>query len=147
MHAQPWRLLVLAFLCLIVIFWFQTSIDSIAGRLDKMKPDEHHFEDYKRGLSLVNNLVGAFAGALIGTAITNRAMLLNSVKLKELKVREEKCQIMFMEAEEIKTELNNQNIVLSAQVIMQKHKLRMRLLDEYITEMNDIRKEEKSLRI
>lgn len=145
MHAQPWRLLALAFISLIMTFWFQTSIDSLAATLDALKPNERHLEDIKLSLSLVNTVVGSFSGALIGTAVTNRAMHLNSKKLKELKTREERCKATFLQAEEIKLELADVTNTLNHEEFMKKHKLRERLLAEYIDELHEIRDEEEEL--
>lgn len=145
MHSQPWRLLALAFIALIVTFWFQSSIDNLAAILNKLKPEERHFEDIKLSLSLVNTVVGAFAGALIGTAVTNRAMHLNSRKLKELKAREERCKATFARAEKIKAELASPSTELSHEEFMKIHKLRERLLAQYIDELHDIRDEEDKL--
>lgn len=145
MQAQPWRLLALAFIALIMVFWFQTSIDSLAATLDALKQNERHFEDIKLSLSLVNTVAGAFAGALIGTAVTNRAMHLNSKKLKELKVRGERCKSTFLKAEEIKVELANPATLISHEEFMKKHKLREKLLSDYIDELHDIRDEEEKL--
>jgi len=145
MHAQPWRLLALAFISLIVTFWFQSSIDSLATTLDKLEPNERHFEDIKLSLSLVNTVVGAFAGALIGTAVTNRAMHLNSKRLTELKARGERCEAIFLRAEEIKEVLANPTVALGHEEFMKKHKLRAKLLADYIDELHDIRHEEKKL--
>lgn len=145
MHAQPWRLLALAFIPLIVTFWLQISIDALAATLDKLKPNERHFEDIKISLLLVNSVVGAFAGALIGTAVTSRAMHLNSKRLEELKESEERCKATLLQAEEIKSELANPTVDLSREEFMAKYNLMAKLLSDYYDELHDIRYEKRKL--
>jgi hypothetical protein len=59
----------------------------MARALDAVKPGKPHFTDIKDVLSLIDLIVGAFSGALIGVAVTNRAMRLNSEALRALRAR------------------------------------------------------------
>lgn len=145
MHTQPWRLFALAFIVIIATFWFQTSIDIVAVLVDKIKPNERHFEEMKQLLSLLNIVVGAFSGALIGSAVTNRAMLLNSKRLKKLRERRERLKHKRVEAEALKTELANPALSFTREEFYKKHELRSLLLSEYIDEIQDIEDEEASL--
>lgn len=145
MHAHPWRFMALALIALIVPFWWQVSFDTLIATLDRLRPKEKHFEDIKLSLSLVNNVVSAFVGALFGTATTNRAMYLNSKRLRELKDRKERRKVLFLEAEEIKRKLTNPTITFDHEEFMKMHKLRQTLLYEYIDELYDIMDEEESL--
>lgn len=141
MHSQPWRFLALAFITLLVTFWLQASIDRLTDTLNTLKPGIRHFEDLKLSVSLVNTVVGAFAGALIGTAVTNRAMLLNAKKLRELREREERCNKMIHQAEAIKAELADRTKAIDHEEFMKKHKLREKLLTDYIDDLYEIKDE------
>ena len=145
MHAQPWRLFSLAFIAISITFWLQSSIDGAATLLDKLDPGKSHFDDVKQALSLINTIVGAFSGALIGTAVTNKAMYLNSKRLKELSTRREQLKDKRARADEIKNELANSQNSFSREDFLKKHELRSQLLTEYIDEMQDIEDEESQL--
>ena len=145
MHAQPWRLFALAFISILVVFWFQASINTLSIIFEKIYPGNAKFEDIKQILALINIVVGAFAGALIGTSVTNRAMHLNSKRLKELNVKRTLLKDKREIAEAIRDELKNQKNSFTREEFLQKHELRAQLLAEYIDEIHAIEDEEARL--
>ncbi|QEE25819.1 hypothetical protein CS053_15860 [Rhodanobacter glycinis] len=92
MYAQPWRFFLYAIISLILVFLFQLSIDDAASAIAKINPTFHGLDELKSALTLVNIVVGAFAGAMIGAAVTNRSLRLNSEKLRSLKEQEQCCR-------------------------------------------------------
>lgn len=145
MHAQPWRLMALGMIALIFGFCFQTSIDYLAAMLNKMRPNEQHLEDIKLILLFVNIVVAAFSGGLISTAVANRALHLNSKRLKELKERENRCQEIYLRANEIKSELSNKSISISRADFRKKYQYMSKLLAEYVEITDEIQDEREQL--
>ena len=84
MQARPWRFLVPAIAAIVIAFFLQTSVQSLSGLLALVDPSKDHLADLKVAMSLLNIVVGAFAGGMIGAAVSLRAQILNTKKQASL---------------------------------------------------------------
>ena len=84
MYSRPWKLLLLAFGALLVPFVFTLAVNGLANVLDTMQPKVHHLADLKLGLQLISLVSGGFGGALIGAAVSGRALKLHNAKVAAL---------------------------------------------------------------
>ncbi|UXY16711.1 hypothetical protein N8I74_06730 [Chitiniphilus purpureus] len=147
MHAKPWLLLVPAFLAIILTFGFQVLIDDLVSALDAAKPKEKHFEDLKLAMTLINTIVGAFSGALIGTAISNRALHLHSKEIKSLNERKKLNDRIFEEIDEIGAQLSSPDSSYTNEDRIKMNDHRNMLISDHIRELREIRKAERALSI
>ena len=84
MHARPWRFLVPAIAAIVIAFFLQTSVQSLSDILALADPSNDHLADLKVAMNLLNLVVGAFAGGMIGAAVSLRAQILNTNKKASL---------------------------------------------------------------
>lgn len=141
MHAQPWRLFALGFSSLLLVFWFQDSIDSMVRLIGETKSGR-----LKSGAALMATAVSAMAGAIFGTAITNRARFLNKKEVEALTERitqaEELCR---KPAEKIHAKLTDKTQEIPKGEFFQLVELRKDLQLRYDTKISELMDELRKL--
>lgn len=141
MHAQPWRLLALGFFSWILMFWFQNSIETIVKLVGEGKAN-----GLRSGVALLATTVSAMVGAVFGTAITNRAKLLNKKEVERLMARMSHAEERYQKpAEEIYAKLTNQDVPLEREEFLRLHSKRVELLADYHCEMSELKDELRKL--
>ncbi len=78
-HARPWRMFAAGFISIIVAYGFEQSAQAL--NLVGVSTDDIGLQHL---VKLTNIICGAMAGALIGTAITNRANMLHTKEMSAL---------------------------------------------------------------
>jgi len=101
-HAKPWRLLLPAFVAIVLVFLLQTCIETFSSLLGKIDPNKDHLADLKLVTNLLSLVVIAFAGGMFSTAISLRAQILNSKESESLRTA---LAEILTEIEQLKTEL------------------------------------------
>lgn len=141
MHAQPWRLLLLGFISWLLVFWFQASTEVIVSLVG-----ESNARHLRIGTSLLATAVSAMVGAIFGTAITNRAQLLNKKKLNDLMDQVQSAETLYGKpAEEIFERLTDKSNELSRQEFLLLAERRKDLMFRYRMEMHELQTNIKAL--
>ena len=145
MQTKPWRFLIPAFLFLFFAFALQSSYETLATLLAKVEPGTDHLAEIKASLPLVNNVVGAFTGALVGTAVAIRASLLNAKKLRELHTAREASQRLVHDLVRIREDLSAQDTSMSVEDQLEKHRLCSQALTQGIVDLQEIMRRQREL--
>lgn len=139
MQARPWRFLVPAIIAVVLTFFLQTSVDWLSQTLGKIDPGKDHLADLKIAFSLLNIVVGAFAGGMIGAAVSLRAQILNSKEQASLsallaeitkRLEQAKTEEAAIKADQTLSEEERNRKVAKAQKLVMHH-----LMD--LAEVND----------
>jgi len=137
MHAQPWRLFALGLISLVLVFWFQDSVETIVRLVG-----ETNAGHLKSGVGLTATAVSAMVGALFGTAITNRAQFLNKKEVEALTQRMATAEELYRKpAEEIYAKLTDQTQSISKDEFFRLVEQRKELLVRYRFEMRELQDE------
>ncbi|WP_143703957.1 MULTISPECIES: hypothetical protein [Luteimonas] len=130
MQARPWRFLVPAITALTLAFFFQVSVENVSHALTKLQPGQDHLADLKMASSLLNIVVGAFSGGMIGAAVSMRAQILNAKKQAYLsaslagiskELERAKSEVASIEADTTLTELERRDKADKAREIVILH--------------------------
>ena len=77
MFAQPWRMLTVALIALIFGQTIVSSIDSLDATLRDSGRPISSLDTLRSGFLLLNTVISALSGALIGAAVSNKVALLH----------------------------------------------------------------------
>lgn len=128
MHAKPWRFLVPAITAIVVAFLFQTSVESLSNLLAQLDSSKDHLADLRIATNLVNLVVGAFAGGMIGAAVSLRAQILNEKKRKGLLASLAEISLSLEEAKKHLANIENDSTLSGAEKLEKADKARKLVL-------------------
>lgn len=140
-HAKPWRLFALGIGFCILIFWIQYFVGS------PKDTDSELMKNVNMGVSLLASTITAMSGALLGTAVTNRAMFLHEDAVAKITHRLEQADVVIgARAKEIQTQITDQSHRLELSELLDLVKQRDQLISVYAKEKADLIVELKALR-
>lgn len=142
MHIKPWRLIALGFVLLALIFFAQ-----IFGERYLKLINESDSAILKNGIALVVTMITAMAGALFGTAISNRTSRAYDNKMKEVLNGMAIAEDLYKKpADEIHAILCDKTHPLTAKEIRENASFRTELLYHYAMSTAELREELEKLK-